>query len=372
MNKNKKQQTKNIVLCAGGSGGHIFPAEALATELQKKGFNIFFLTDKRGQTFKDKNFSIYQISGEAVTGKTFFKKLIALTKIALGVLQSYCLFRKLKPLVVIGFGGFASIPGATAAILSRIPLVIHEQNAVLGKANHLLARKASLILTSFPETKKLPLSAKVKYVGMPVRPEIANKAAYPYPYLDLNSPINLLIIGGSQGAAILSKVIPDALKMLPVNIKKRLKVSQQCRPEDINNVREAFIGSGIDNELASFFNDIPDRMANAHLIISRSGSSSIAEIFTIGRPAILIPFAKAADDHQTVNALALTDSGGGFLIPEKSFSAENLNERLLNLFKNPEILKKAASCALVPDMPKVSQKLCEIIEKDFISTEKKK
>ncbi len=363
---------KTIVLCAGGSGGHMFPAEALGTELRKKGFEIILLTDKRGQAFKGKDFAVHRISGEAVTGRNFIRKIIALAKLGLGTMQAYLFFRKVKPVMVIGFGGFASIPGAAAAVMSRIPLAIHEQNAVLGRANRLMARKASLIITSFAETSMLPAGVAVKQGGMPIRAEIAAKAAAPYSKLDNNSPLNILIIGGSQGASILSKVLPEALKMLPTSLKKRIKLAQQCRPEDIDDVRAAFIGSGIDHELATFFTDIPERMVKAHLIISRSGSSSMAELFTIGRPALLIPFARAADDHQTANALAMTERGGGWIIPESGFTVDVVSDRLQNLFKNPEILKKAAECALVPDMPKVPQKLCRMIEELSNAKENKK
>lgn len=372
MTKDNKNKISTIVLCAGGSGGHIFPAESLGTELQKKGFNIILLTDKRGQAFKGKDFSVHRVSGEAVTGRGFIRKIIALAKLGLGTLQAYIFFKKVKPVIVIGFGGFASIPGAAAAVLSRIPLVIHEQNAVLGRANRLMAKKASLIITSFAETSMLPQGVRVKHGGMPIRPEVAAQAGAPYPKLDAASPINILVIGGSQGASILSRVLPDAFKLLPDSLKKRIKLAQQCRPEDIDDVRAAFIGSGIDHELATFFNDIPERMAKAHLILSRSGSSSMAELFTIGRPAILIPFARAADNHQTANAMALTECGGGFLIPEAGFTVENVNERLQTIFKNPEILQKAAACALVPDMPEVPQKLCRMIEDEIKAKENKK
>ena len=225
MTKDNKNKISTIVLCAGGSGGHIFPAESLGTELQKKGFNIILLTDKRGQAFKGKDFSVHRVSGEAVTGRGFIRKIIALAKLGLGTLQAYIFFKKVKPVIVIGFGGFASIPGAAAAVLSRIPLVIHEQNAVLGRANRLMAKKASLIITSFAETSMLPQGVRVKHGGMPIRPEVAAKAGAPYPKLDAASPINILVIGGSQGASILSRVLPDAFKLLPDSLKKRIKLS---------------------------------------------------------------------------------------------------------------------------------------------------
>ena len=354
MPKNKKLK---VVLCAGGSGGHIFPAETLAVELEKKGVKVYAFTDKRGHAFKTKSKNVFKIQGEAVTGKKIINKISALSKLGIGTIQAYLILQRIKPNAVIGFGGFASVPGIMAARLACIPVILHEQNAVLGRANRLAGKFAKLLLTSFKETKLVPEGLKTAYVGMPIRPEIAEKIGTPYPILDDKSSINILVIGGSQGATILSKVVPEALKLLPLDIKKRINLSQQCRSEDLEEVKKAYAESGIKTNLASFFKDIPEKMANAHLVICRSGSSSMAELFAIGRPAILVPYKLAADNHQKANALSLTSCGGGWLMPEDSFSITSLNERLTELLKNPDTLKRASKCALNKDVAKVAEKL---------------
>ncbi len=358
---NKK---KKIVLCAGGSGGHIFPAIAVADELMQSGYDVVLFTDCRGEVYENKKIKVYTVMGEAISGRGIFKKIFALIKLGIGTLQAAVLLKKLKPVAVVGFGGFASVPGCFAAeYFTKIPVLLHEQNAVLGRANRLLARKASLLLTSFEKTLLVPQKTNFKYVGMPVRKELAEAAASPYSKITNRNKINLLIIGGSQGAAVLSRVVPAAIKLLPEALKKRLNVCQQCRPEDLDNVRLAYAGSGIKTELASFFPDIAQRMVKAHLIISRAGSSSVAEIFTIGRPAILIPYKFAADNHQYENALSLSEKGGGWILKEDTLTADSLCSRLISLFENPEVLGEAASCALIKDRQNVAYNLsCTIIE----------
>jgi UDP-N-acetylglucosamine--N-acetylmuramyl-(pentapeptide) pyrophosphoryl-undecaprenol N-acetylglucosamine transferase len=355
---------KIVVLCAGGSGGHIFPAIAVADELLQNGYNVILFTDCRGEAYKNEKIKVYTIMGEAVSGRNLFRKCIAAAKLAFGTLQSLFYLSKIKPDAVVGFGGFASVPGCLAAeVFTKIPVILHEQNAVLGLANRVLAKKASLLITSFTKTSMVPPKTKVKYVGMPVRKEVAEMAAAAYPKLTTRNKINLLIIGGSQGAAVLSRIVPAAIKMLPESIKKRLNVCQQCRPEDLDNVRLSYLGSGIRTELASFFSDIPQKMVKAHLIISRAGSSSVAEIFTIGRPAILIPYRFAADNHQYENALSLNEKGGGWILKEDTLTAPTLCARLISLFENPDVLSNAAACALIKDRQNVAYNLsCTIMD----------
>jgi len=357
-------EEKTVILCAGGSGGHIFPAMAAAEELLQKGYDVVLFTDCRGENFKNEKIKVYTIMGEAVSGRSLWHKCVAAVKLGLGTIQSLLLIKKLKPVAVVGFGGFASVPGGLAAeFFTNIPVVLHEQNAVLGRANRLLAKRAALLITSFAKTSMVPTKTKVKYVGMPVRKEVAEAAASPYPKLTGRTKINLLIIGGSQGAAVLSKIVPAALKLLPESIKKRLNVCQQCRPEDLDNVRLSYIGSGIRTELASFFPDIPQRMVKAHLIISRAGASSMAEIFTIGRPAILIPYKFAADNHQYENAFSLNERGGGWILKEDTLTSPILCARLISLFENPDVLNNAAACSLIKDSQNVAYNLsCTIID----------
>lgn len=360
--KKKSKELGTIVLCAGGSGGHIFPAEALATKLLEQGLKVVLLTDKRGKAFEaNDKIQVVRVNGEAFTGRSIFGKVFALLLLGLGTIQSFFVLRRLKPLAVVGFGGFASIPGGMGAYLARIPLIIHEQNAVLGRANRLLAKKARLVITSFKKTSKVPRGIKTSYVGMPVRQQIAKKAGAPYPKLGTKGKINILVIGGSQGARILSDVVPAAIGLLPKDIQKKLEICQQCRKEDLERVKKAYKGTEAKVTLANFFDDIPDKMAKAHLIISRSGASSMAEIFAIGRPAILVPFKYAADDHQSANALALKEKGGGWLMNENGFTPAALAERLESLFENTDVLKNAASCALIKDTPKIADSLVKTV-----------
>ena len=360
--KKKMENIGTIVLCAGGSGGHIFPAEALATKLLEQGIKVVLLTDKRGKAFEASDkIQVVRVKGEAFTGRSVFGKVFALFSLGLGMIQSFFILRNLKPLAVVGFGGFASIPGGMGAYLARIPLIIHEQNAVLGRANRLLAKKAKLVITSFKKTSKVPHGVRTSYVGMPVRQQIAQKAGAPYPRLSANGKIDILVIGGSQGARILSDVVPAAIRLLSKDIQKKLVICQQCRKEDLERVKNAYKGTGAKVTLASFFDDIPDKMAKAHLIISRSGASSMAEIFAIGRPAILVPFKYAADDHQSANALALKEKGGGWLMNENGFTPAALAERLESLFENTDVLKNAASCALIKDTTKIADSLVKVV-----------
>ncbi len=360
--KGKSKNVGTIVLCAGGSGGHIFPAEALATKLLEQRIKVILLTDKRGKAFEASDkIQVVRVKGEAFTGRSIFGKVFALFALGLGMIQSFFILRNLKPLAVVGFGGFASIPGGMGAYLARVPLIIHEQNAVLGRANRLLAKKAKLVITSFKKTSKLPRGVKTSYIGMPVRQQIAKKAGAPYPKFSANGKIDILVIGGSQGARILSDVVPAAIRLLPKDIQKKLVICQQCRKEDLERVKSAYKGTGAKVTLASFFDDIPDKMAKAHLIISRSGASSMAEIFAIGRPAILVPFKYAADDHQSANALALKEKGGGWLMNENGFTPAALAERLESLFENTDVLKNAASCALIKDTTKIADSLVNVV-----------
>jgi len=360
--KEKSKKLGTVVLCAGGSGGHIFPAEALATKLLEQGLKVVLLTDKRGKAFgANDKIQVVRVNGEAFAGRNIFGKAFALFSLGMGAIQSFFILRNLKPLAVVGFGGFASIPGGVGACFARVPLIIHEQNAVLGRANRLLAKKAKLVITSFKKTSRVPRGIKTSYVGMPVRQQIAKKAGAPYPKLEPNGKIDILVIGGSQGARILSDVVPAAIKLLPKDIQKKLVICQQCRKEDLERVKEAYKGTGAKVTLASFFDDIPDKMAKAHLIISRSGASSMAEIFAIGRPAILVPFKYAADNHQSANALALKEKGGGWLMNESGFTPAALAERLESLFENTDVLKNAASCALIKDTAKIADYLAKTV-----------
>ena len=357
-----------IVLAAGGTGGHVFPAEALAAELTRRGYKLSLITDRRGGALG--NLETHRIRAGGVAGKNFTSLLRSGPELAIGTLQSWSLLKKLKPRAVIGFGGYASVPTMLAATFGSYNSIIHEQNAVLGRANRLLASRVKRIATSFKGTRLVPKSALriVVYTGMPVRPEVAAVRNVPYPELNNNSELRLLVLGGSQGAHILSKVIPEAITRLGTDLKSRLFISQQCRPEDLASARSSFKRIAVNVKLESFFNDIPELFARSHLLLSRSGASTVSEAMTVGRPAILVPYPHAIDDHQTFNAHALDEVGGGWLMPQESFTPDGLAERLGSLLTVPRILKRAAECARSSGQPDAAVRLadavCDLIGKD--------
>ncbi len=360
-----KTSPKLIVLAAGGTGGHVFPAEALAKELTKRGYRLCLITDRRGVAYGGAlgNLETHRISAGGIAGKGLMALLRSCPELAIGTLKSRSLLKDMQPSAVVGFGGYASVPTLLAATFAGFNTIIHEQNAVLGRANRFLANRVRRIATSFAEVRLVPKSAmqKVKHTGMPVRPEVASIRDVPYPEFNESEKIRLLVLGGSQGASILSKVIPDAIARLDTKIKSRLEVTQQCRPEDLNGTRAAYQSISIKAELESFFNDIPDRIANAHLLICRAGASTVSEVMTVGRPAILVPYPFAIDDHQTFNAHALDEAGGGWLMAQDNFTPDGLADRLSDLFNAPKTLRHAAECARVSGHRDAAVKLADFI-----------
>ena len=357
-----------IVLAAGGTGGHVFPAEALAVELTRRGYSPSLITDRRWGALG--NLETHLIRAGGVAGKNVTSLLRSGPELAIGTFQSRSLLRKLQPRAVIGFGGYASIPTMLAATFGSYNSIIHEQNAVLGRANRLLASRVKRIATSFKGTRLVPKSAlsKVVCTGMPVRPEVAAVRNTPYPELNSNGELHLLVLGGSQGAHILSEVIPEAIARLGADLKSRLFISQQCRPEDINSARNSFKRIEVNVQLESFFNDIPELFSRSHLLISRAGASTVSEVMTVGRPAILIPYPHAVDDHQTFNAHALDEVGGGWIMPQENLTPDGLAERLGSLLTVPGTLKRAAECARSSGQPdaaiRLADAVCDLIGKD--------
>lgn len=339
-----------ILLATGGTGGHVFPAAALAREMATRGYRVAVATDRRGLAFFEKKGlgDVHAVRAATPTGQGLLPKLGGILELAMGVFQARRLLRRLRPAAVVGFGGYASVPTMFAASLARLPTLIHEQNAVLGRANRFLAGRADRIAVSFAHIEGLRDEdmAKILFTGNPVRAAVAAVGARPYTPVAPDGPLNLLIIGGSQGATIFSTVVPAAIALLPTDLRRRLRVAQQCRAEDIDAVRAAYESAHIEAELATFFADIPDRLASAHLVISRAGASSAAELSAAGRPALLVPYPHAVDDHQTANAQALDQTGGAWLMPQASFTAEALAARLEAFLTLPATLEKAAACAL--------------------------
>lgn len=355
-----------VLLAAGGTGGHVFPAEALAGELARRGYRLGLVTDKRGKAFGGAlgDVETYRILAGGIAGKSVLARIKSVAELGIGTLQAWQLIRTLKPDAVVGFGGYASVPTMMAATLAGTPSAIHEQNALLGRANRLMAGRVDAIATSFEDTQGIPerARAKVRLSGMPVRAAIAEKAGAAYPATEGDGPLSLLVLGGSQGARVLSEVVPQALAKLPDAMRMRLDVTQQCRAEDIDAVKAAYHKSGIRAHLASFINDVPDRLARAHLLISRAGASSVSEALVVGRPTILVPYPYAADDHQTYNAHAIDAAGAGWIMPEDTFTADALAARLDSLLGLPAVLEKAARCAAGLGRVDAAGRLADVVD----------
>ena len=338
-----------VILAAGGTGGHMFPAQALAAELEGRGCRLAVLTDRRGDAWQGDAVAVetHRIRAGGLAGKSFMARLQSGPELAIGTWQARRLLKRLDPKVVVGFGGYASVPTMLAARFGGYPAAIHEQNAVLGRANRLLATQVECIATSFEKAEGLPGHgvARVVHTGMPIRPTISAVMGRSYPPLTLDGPVSLLVIGGSQGARVFSDVVPEALALLDDDLRRRIRVSQQCRSEDLDRTRDCYRELGMDADLGTFFKDLPERLAAAHLLIGRSGASTVAETLAVGRPGILVPYPHAIDDHQTRNAHAIDEAGAGWLMPESAFTPSGLAARLDSLFGLPAILEKAAAAA---------------------------
>ena len=354
-----------VVLAAGGTGGHVFPAEALAAELSSRGYQLALVTDRRGGDLSGRlgELETHRVRAGGIAGKGVFARILSAIELTVGTVQAWFLLRRLKPAVVVGFGGYASVPTMLAAAYSGTKVAIHEQNAVLGWANRLLASRVETIATSFEKVSEIPENAKSNIIvtGMPVRLAVTIVRDRAYPSISREGDINLAVFGGSQGAHIFSVVVPDAMKRLDESLRRRIKITQQSRQEDIDLANSVYRTIGIEAELSTFFNDVPDRIADAHLVICRSGASSIAELTTIGRPAILVPYRHAVDDHQSRNAHAVDEVGGGWLIPEKAFTGVVLAERLAALFAIPRILENAATAAKSAGVPDAAARLADMV-----------
>jgi len=352
-----------ILLAAGGTGGHVFPAEALAAELLKRGHRVGLVTDTRGKGFGQNlpELPLYRIPAGTPSGRSLLGKLMSVFEIGHGVVAALTLLGLTRPVAVVGFGGYPALPLLLAARIRKIPIVVHEQNAVLGRVNRLVARFAARIATSFPATHFLPEQAVVTVTGNPVRPAILTAADVPYTVPD--QTLRLVVMGGSQGARVLSDSVPAALASLPAEMKKRLRVVQQCRAEDLERVRAAYAAAGIQAETATFFSDVAQRLAVAHLVVSRSGASSTAEIAVIGRPSLLVPYAHAMDDHQTANAQALAHAGGAEVIPQDKFTPERVAMAFNDLLADPAHLADMAAHARSVGRPLAAQALADLVER---------
>ena len=356
----------NFVLAAGGTGGHMVPAHALAAELAARGHGVLVITDARGAKIPglfDK-IAVHELPAGRLGGGP-----ISWIKAAFAVLagrrEAIRLYRDHPPQAVVGFGGYPAFPALLAARALDIPTVLHEQNAVLGRVNRLLAGGATAIGTAYPEIERLKPgpSDRLVLVGNPVRAEIARIGEMPFPPFDEVAPLKILVTGGSQGATILGKVVPSGLGMLEPSLRRRLQVVQQCRPDDIEEIRARYAELGIPAELMTYILDMPDKLADAHLVIGRAGASTIAELTAAGRPAILIPFGAATDDHQTANAREMTKAGGARTIPQGEFTPETLARQIEAIAGDPLALSNAAARSLSVGRPHAARDLADLVER---------
>ncbi len=357
----------SIMLATGGTGGHIFPAEATARALVARGHRAILVTDRRGASHggAPAGAELRVIAAGGIAGRGLLQRGGAALRLAIGFLQARALIGAEKPDALLGFGGYASLPTMAAALLAGLPAALHEQNAVLGRANRLLASRVRLIATSFADTKAIRESdrGKLTLTGNPVREEFAALSRRPYPPLGPGERFRLLVLGGSQGARVFGQVVPAAVHGLPAERRQLMRVEQQARPEDQAAVEAAYRSAGVEAEVSPFFRDVPERLAACHLLISRSGASSCAELTAVGRPAILVPYPHAIDDHQMANAQAIDSGGGAWLIPEGMFDAAKLTERLAALIAMPETLMSAAMAAAAAGRSDAAERLASVVER---------
>jgi UDP-N-acetylglucosamine--N-acetylmuramyl-(pentapeptide) pyrophosphoryl-undecaprenol N-acetylglucosamine transferase len=355
---------RTVVLAAGGTGGHMFPARALAEALVRRGVGVALITDARGAGFGDglAGVQTFRIVAGSPSGSPV-QRLKGMARLARGYLQSKSLLRQLRPECVVGFGGYPSAPALMAASRMGLATVIHEQNAVLGRANRLLARRVDAIAVAHDQVSGVADEDRGKLVktGNPVRAAVAALRDDPYPAPVPNGELRLLVLGGSQGARILSEVVPQAIARLPETKRARLSVVQQCREEDLARVREVYAAYHVRGVLQTFFADLPERLHWCQLLIARAGASTVAEISVAGRPAILVPYAAATDDHQAANARTLAAAGGAWMMREESFQPEALSARLEFYLRQPTILARAAERAHEVGLPDAADRLADLV-----------
>jgi UDP-N-acetylglucosamine--N-acetylmuramyl-(pentapeptide) pyrophosphoryl-undecaprenol N-acetylglucosamine transferase len=348
-----------IVLSAGGTGGHLFPAQALAGALARRGRGIVVMTDSR--------FSNYATAFPGARIETVpsspLNAVTAPFKIMAGIAIAFAKLLKLRPAAVVGFGGYPSVPVMLAANLARLPTAVIEQNAVVGRANRLVMNQVKVMAAAFPIARFAPHDkSKIVLTGNPLRPEVESLWGAPYDVPQAGGPLRLLVFGGSQGARAMSEIVPAALTRLPHELKTRLSVVQQCRPEDIETVRQIYANAEISFELQSFFSDLPRRMADSHLVIARSGAGTVAELMAIGRPAILVPLPAALDDNQTPNADILVRADAGWRVAQADLTPDSLAQMLMKIFADPRDLARRAACAHAIAVPQAAEKLADVVE----------
>lgn len=356
---------RHYVLAAGGTGGHLIPAFALAVELEARGHHVALITDQRGSKLpgKPQNLVTHVLPAGRI-GKNPLEWPKGIEAILEGRRMALRLFDSFQPSCVIGFGGYPAFPALWAATGAKIPSVIHEQNAVLGRVNRLMAGRVDAIATAYHEVDRLAEKHehKVHLVGNPVRAEVLALRDQPFPAFSADGLLRVLVTGGSQGASVLSEVVPDGLAMLPPALRSRLQVTQQCRPEDIEAVRARYATHDIPAELGTYFENMAERLADAHLFIGRAGASTIAELTAVGRPAILVPLPIATDDHQAANTRDMAQAGGARMIRQDRFTAAELAKQIQAIAMNPATLATAAHAAWNCGLPNAVRDLADLVE----------
>jgi UDP-N-acetylglucosamine--N-acetylmuramyl-(pentapeptide) pyrophosphoryl-undecaprenol N-acetylglucosamine transferase len=356
-----------ILLAAGGTGGHLFPAEALGVELIRRGFRVRLVTDSRALRYsglfsKD---TIDVVPSETVRSRTPWSLAYTGLKLGYGLVVALNLVRRLKPAAVVGFGGYPTVPPLMAAKLLGVPGIVHDANAVLGRANRFLSSRVSAIATSLPGVldRDPALATKTTMVGTPMRPAILAAAAVSFAAPEPNGPLRLLVVGGSQGARVMSDIVPGAIERLEPALWKRLMLVQQVRDEDLARVRAVYDRLGISAELAPFFGDLPARLASSHLVISRSGAGTVAELAAIGRPSILVPLPGAIDQDQFANAGVLVKVSGAIRIPQTEFTPDRLASEISALAAEPARLIAMAANARGAGRLDAAERLADLVVK---------
>lgn len=352
-----------IVLATGGTGGHVFPAEALAEELASRGWPLALVTDGRARRWGRalESHPIHTIAAASPSGSAL-SKLVGIGRLALGLLQAVRLMGRIRPAAVVGFGGYAAAPTVLAAQLCGFPTVLHEQNAVFGRSNRLVGARAKRIAVSFARVARIDDGdPRVANIGNPVREAVRVIGERPYEAPMADGPIRLLVTGGSQGAASFGEVVPAAVAALPPDLRRRFVVVQQCRQEDLAKAHAVYAPLGVRAELAPFFADLPAKLAEAHVLVARAGASTVAELTAAGRPAVLVPYPFAAEDHQRANAAALELGDAAILLPHERFTVEALANHLHALAGDPARLAAMAAAARALGKPDAARRLADLV-----------
>jgi UDP-N-acetylglucosamine--N-acetylmuramyl-(pentapeptide) pyrophosphoryl-undecaprenol N-acetylglucosamine transferase len=360
---------RSVLLAAGGTGGHLFPAFALAEELGRRGLAVDLVTDMRGDRYGT-GFParrVYQVPSATLKGRSPVAIVRTGLVLSRGVLAAWQLLKRIKPAALVGFGGYPTIPPLVAARWIGIPSVLHEQNAVLGRANRMLAKRASAIAMSFERTRYLTpsLSAKARLTGNPVRDAVIAAAQKPYAVPDAKGPLRLVVFGGSQGARFFSDLVPPGLSMLPAEIRSRLFVTLQAREEDVVRARKALAGADIEADVGAFFKNLPALIAESHIVIARAGASTVAELGVIGRPSILVPLPHSLDNDQLENATNLAESGGSWCIQQRDFSPARLAREIERLAGDPAALARAVQAARSQGRADAVKRLADLVEEQI-------